>query len=382
MIKKIKKFFIKSYFDKSLPFDYRLYMVFFFITLIISTISATTNTLLGAGLFGVIIQHIYNICCVVILFISRENRMRIYKPHLIFTTHVYLPFMFFQTAGYQGTSLLFVPLGLFLLCIVFSKKLRKFLIITCSMIFATCSLLEYHFPKLVVPFQGPQAQIIDLMVAMLITFSGMAVLAVYVSKSYRGETDRIEQLLQELEFKNFELEETSIRDALTGVYNRLFLSEFLEQEMQSCRNSNGHIFVFLADIDYFKKVNDQFGHSTGDEVLKTFAQTIQSSLWSSDVVARYGGEEFVGVLQSEDRDAAYAVVERVRLTVQALEFNHNLKITASFGLTMSRPEDTVASILERADTYMYQAKQTGRNKVVCNGDFIYGKEFDRVRKNH
>ncbi len=368
MIIKIKQFFNRSYFDKALPFEYRLYMVFFFVTLIISTISATTNTLLGAGVFGVVIQHVYNLCCVVILFISKEKRMRIYKPHLILTTHLYLPFMFFQTAGYQGTSLLFVPLCLFLLCIVFFNRLRKLLIITCGLIFATCSLLEYHFPQLVVPFQGPQAQIIDLLVAMLITFSGMAALAVYVSKSYKGETNRIEQLLKELELKNQELEETSIRDALTGAYNRRFLSEFLERELKSCKETNSHMFVFLADIDYFKNVNDKFGHGTGDEVLKTFVKTIRHSIRPSDVVARYGGEEFVGVLHLEDRDTAFTVVERVRVAVQALEFRYDLRITASFGVSMSRAEDTVDSLLERADNYMYQAKQTGRNKVVGNQD--------------
>lgn len=364
MLQKTKDYFNRNYFDKSLPFDYRLYMLFFFITLLISTISATTNTLLGAGLLGVILQHIYNICCVIILFISKQKRMRIYKPHLVLTTHVYLPFMFFQTAGYQGTSLLFVPLGLFLLCIVFSKGLRKILLITCGLIFVGCSLLEYNYPQLVTPFQGPQAQLIDLLVAMLVTFSGISILAVYVSKSYQGETNRIEQLMKELAFNNEKLEESAIRDALTGVYNRRFLTDFLERELKSCVETNSHVFVFMLDIDFFKKVNDQYGHGTGDEVLKVFAKTVRDSLRPSDVVARYGGEEFVAVLHIEDYNAAFAIAERVRLAISALEFRYGLKITSSFGVAKSNTKDTAESILDKADVCLYKAKQTGRNKVV------------------
>lgn len=364
MMQKLKDFFYKNYFGQSLPFDYRLYMVFFFITLLISTMSATTNTLLGAGVLGVILQHTYNLVCVVILFIPKQKRMQIYKPHLILTTHVYLPFMFFQTAGYQGTSLLFVSLGLFLLCIVFSKGLRTILLVTCGLIFAACSLLEYNYPQLVTPFQGPQAQLIDLLVAMLVTFSGMSALAVYVSKYFQGETNRIEQLMKELAFKNKELEQSAIQDALTGVYNRRFLSDFLKRELESCANSDNHIYVLMMDIDFFKKVNDTYGHGTGDEVLKAFAKKMQENLRTSDVVARYGGEEFVAILHIENSDEAYMIAERLRLAVQAMDFRYGMKITASTGITRSRIGDSVESILERADTYLYQAKQTGRNKVV------------------
>lgn len=365
MLQKIKSYFYKNYFDKSLPFDYRLYMLFFFITFGISIISATTNTFLGAGLLGVIIQHAYNLCCIVILFIPKQKRMQLYRPYLILTTHAYLPFMFFQTAGYEGTSLLFVPLGLFMLCIVFSKGIRKLLIVTCILIFVFISLLEYSFPHLINPFQGPQAKLIDLLVAMLVTFFGMSLMSIYVSRSYQRETDQIESLVKELEAKNKKLEESSIRDALTGVYNRRFLSEFLQRELKSCADTGSHIFLIMMDIDFFKKVNDKFGHGTGDEVLKIFAKTTQDSLRPSDVVARYGGEEFVAILHIENPNDAFTITERIRLAVQSLKFRYDLKITASFGLVKSTSKDTDASLLERADTCLYQAKQTGRNKTVA-----------------
>uniref|UniRef100_UPI00286EEE96 GGDEF domain-containing protein n=1 Tax=Anaerosporobacter sp. TaxID=1872529 RepID=UPI00286EEE96 len=207
-------------------------------------------------------------------------------------------------------------------------------------------------------------QLIDLLVAMLVTFSGISILAVYVSKSYQGETNRIEQLMKELAFNNEKLEESAIRDALTGVYNRRFLTDFLERELKSCVETNSHVFVFMLDIDFFKKVNDQYGHGTGDEVLKVFAKTVRDSLRPSDVVARYGGEEFVAVLHIEDYNAAFAIAERVRLAISALEFRYGLKITSSFGVAKSNTKDTAESILDKADVCLYKAKQTGRNKVV------------------
>lgn len=163
------------------------------------------------------------------------------------------------------------------------------------------------------------------------------------------------------------IQELAVTDELTGAYNRRHLMEYLaQQKAQADRRSDYRFSLCYIDLDFFKRVNDQFGHAGGDEVLKQVANIGRSILREVDCVARVGGEEFVMVLAGTSEEDAIVVANRLagqlgQLTVSPIEPQY--RITASIGVTEYRGEE-IQQTLDRADRALYQAKRTGRNKLV------------------
>ncbi len=157
-------------------------------------------------------------------------------------------------------------------------------------------------------------------------------------------------------------------DALTGVWNRGALFELLHRERERAQRGTKPLSVAMLDIDFFKKVNDTHGHAAGDEVLKELCARLKGAVRPYDAVGRYGGEEFVVVLPETSAEEAEMLGERLRSVTADLSFqlpNLELPITISVGLaTTTSPNDTVEDLLARADTALYQAKHTGRNRVI------------------
>jgi two-component system, cell cycle response regulator len=180
---------------------------------------------------------------------------------------------------------------------------------------------------------------------------------------------QIKELYEALQEKNCQLQELANRDGLTGLYNHRFFHEHLNREMDRVRRYGGTITCVIADIDYFKKVNDTYGHQSGDSILKEVALILEKGIRESDLVARYGGEEFALVLLQTESPAAQSVCERIRSQIAAMPFtvvDTPLHITASFGIAsfpsigIKEEKDLVAA----ADQALYQAKEGGRNRVV------------------
>lgn len=183
---------------------------------------------------------------------------------------------------------------------------------------------------------------------------------------------QLKEKVAALKESNEKIRKLSITDPLTGCYNRNFIAEHLQKELKRTRRYGSCLSVALADIDHFKKVNDTWGHSAGDVVLKTFVETMHEILRTDvDWVARYGGEEFVIVLPETDFDEALACTERLQKAVAQRTIHHEdaaISITASFGVTCLDPgavQDVFPTdrLIDRADKYLYTAKENGRNRV-------------------
>lgn len=160
-----------------------------------------------------------------------------------------------------------------------------------------------------------------------------------------------------------------LKDPLTSIYNKRYINERLPIDLISAALSKKDISIIMADIDFFKKVNDTYGHLAGDEVLKSFANTISGCIDSdSDWVSRFGGEEFLICLNGAGLEKTIEVAEKMRAEVEAkeIELNKNTtRITASFGVYTMKPvlESKVEHFIEFADKKLYAAKNNGRNRV-------------------
>lgn len=180
------------------------------------------------------------------------------------------------------------------------------------------------------------------------------------------------QKLKETEDKVGQLQKVAYTDALTGIYNRRYFMEVAEKELQACINEDLPYSLIMIDVDHFKKINDTHGHDVGDEVLKILVARTWHTLKEDTFVARYGGEEFVVVLSRTDGISAVSIAERIRRHIESTAFvvqgqNLELDVTVSLGVS-SKTESaaTLSEIIKNADKALYEAKQTGRNKVVYN----------------
>ena len=162
----------------------------------------------------------------------------------------------------------------------------------------------------------------------------------------------------------------ALTDSLTGLYNRRYLMTHLIGMIERHQTSGKPLALLMFDIDFFKSVNDGFGHPVGDEVLMEIAQRVRNNIRSFDTVARFGGEEFVIVMPDTELDVARMVTERVRRTVSDRPFQPKgvepLRVTISIGIAMFEDGDDTFAILKRADDALYEAKRTGRNRAVVN----------------
>jgi len=164
-----------------------------------------------------------------------------------------------------------------------------------------------------------------------------------------------------------QIKELAIRDELTGVFNRRHIMEILDREKALSDRKNYVFSVCYVDLDFFKKVNDKFGHAAGDEVLRNFARVAQEVSREVDSVACIGGEEFIMVLSGTRQADAVMGAERLASKLRDMSVSRiepRFRITASIGIAEYRIGESVQSLLDRADRAMYDAKQTGRNKIV------------------
>jgi diguanylate cyclase (GGDEF)-like protein len=162
-----------------------------------------------------------------------------------------------------------------------------------------------------------------------------------------------------------ELEFYANHDPLTKIYNRKFFMSYFTQTLQQVARYKQDLSVVMIDIDNFKQVNDTYGHDIGDVVLIEVANIIKSNTRKSDIVSRFGGEEFIVLFPNTMKDNAYSVSEKIRCAVEENRFKTVGKITISLGVYTYNKGDDENSMIHKADNALYQAKKTGKNKVVA-----------------
>ncbi|WP_337954069.1 sensor domain-containing diguanylate cyclase [Hydrogenobaculum sp. Y04AAS1] len=156
----------------------------------------------------------------------------------------------------------------------------------------------------------------------------------------------------------------SIEDTLTGIYNRRYLKDKLERHVNLAKRYERPLSVIMFDIDFFKHINDTFGHDVGDKVLIAISKVVSENIRNTDIFARYGGEEFIIVAPETTKEDAKILAEKLRSLIRNLHFEEGINVTCSFGVVSLEKPDTKETLLKRVDNALYEAKRTGRNRVV------------------
>ncbi|SOB98607.1 PAS domain S-box-containing protein/diguanylate cyclase (GGDEF)-like protein [Ureibacillus xyleni] len=185
-----------------------------------------------------------------------------------------------------------------------------------------------------------------------------------LEKELFEKNENLAQLTEELTEMNRFLKTLAITDDLTGLYNRHYLDIKVEEEMRRADQANEPLSMIIIDLDFFKKVNDQWGHPVGDKVLKETAGLLKGIIRKSDILVRLGGEEFLIVLPNTKISDACIIAERIRITIEENHYPIAGHLTASLGVANKLPLETYNNWYERTDNALYKAKNSKRNCVV------------------
>lgn len=169
-----------------------------------------------------------------------------------------------------------------------------------------------------------------------------------------------------LDLENIRLRRVSVTDKLTGTYNREFLDQYLPSAVEDASRLGESLSIAMLDVDHFKRINDTHGHGVGDDVLATIADRLQASSRDRDRLIRYGGEEFLLLLPCANLAIAAEIADRVRIQFQSntIEVGElRLDVRVSVGVAQHQGDENIASLMQRADAALYQAKNNGRNRV-------------------
>jgi len=205
---------------------------------------------------------------------------------------------------------------------------------------------------------------------LVVSSLGMLVLKQYALMRHKLEA-LVEERTEELRLKSIELERQATHDKLTGLFNRRYADDYLQREIQVARESGHNFSIALADIDHFKQINDCHSHAVGDEVLRQVADILVDRCRKTDMVARYGGEEFLLCFPDTDADFAEQICSQIRMAVQNADWPEindrpgaKTGVTLSIGIAEVGSDSRRTTILNDADTCLYEAKNNGRNRIV------------------
>ena len=350
-----------KYFGEHLPLKIR----FFNIAIIggaISSIPATiTSIISGAGLPGILTSVATILFFVVVFIISQVTKK--FDAAIFGTIYglnfLLFPALYFTTGGVHSGMPIYFIIGIIFTVLMMKSKAMIITIIIEIISLSCLFYYGYKHPELVAPLTNVSSHR-DIALDFLIVSLCLATLVKAISMCYELEQKHANDLLSKLE-------DLSIKDPLTGVYNRRFLFKYLESGISRNIETNTPVSIIMFDIDKFKRLNDNYGHLVGDEVLRNLCCILVENCRNYDIVARYGGEEFMLVLPGAGEETAFRRAEQIRKRVEKAVFSEDIEepVTVSGGVVcFEKTMNTTEEFIAVADQYLYLAKESGRNKVV------------------
>ncbi len=332
------------------------------------TISRSTHDLWGVGLPGMVICITCIFFFLITFAISRITKNLNFSilVCLVGLNFILFPGLFVTVGGINSGMPIYFVMGLVFTVLMLDWKPMIIMMILESiwyaLVFFFASKYSYVFGD-VFYYMPEQYMYLDEAMDFFTVGLSTSVLVKVLALCFEFQQKRTNELLKQLE-------ELSVKDPLSGAYNRRFLLKYIESGIEKHKETRAPLSIIMFDIDKFKRVNDDFGHLVGDEVIKGFSSVLIQSCRNYDVVARYGGEEFILVMPGASEETAYARAEQIRTKVEASSFSDAIDrpVTISGGVAgYVATFNTVEEFIAVADEYLYTAKETGRNKIIWKG---------------
>ncbi len=257
----------------------------------------------------------------------------------------------------------------------FKLRFREFLSVSVFVVFGYSLIIAYLF------LYEPQRIDIEFELLQLLAFVGTITVMLYTGSSIHRLRERAKKQYIELQEALIVNRELAISDELTTLHNRRHFMDILDQQKALSERNNTDFVLCFCDLDRFKRINDTFGHHTGDMVLQQFSKILKNCIREIDFAARFGGEEFVCLLVDTDMNNANKVAERIRKSIANFNFNDiapALHATVSIGIANFKQYNTIQETMMSADNRMYLAKRLGRNKVVSSDEDKESNETESV----
>jgi diguanylate cyclase (GGDEF)-like protein len=282
---------------------------------------------------------------------------------------IYTPILWIYNGGSASGIPYYIPMfSSFLTVMIVGKKdsknhqtLNGIILIIFFIIMTGLILFEWIKPDLFYHYQSEPVRYFDIILSLLFAMTGNYFILRSFIELYYKQLDKVKEYSRRLE-------ELVIRDSMTNLYNHAFVIARLSEEIEKAARYKRPLSILMLDLDLFKQVNDQYGHSFGDEVLIKVAELIQSNCRSVDIAARYGGEEFLILLPETDVKAASIVANRFQKILQSIQLSTPVNVTASGGITEFFPGDTPSTMIDRVDALLYEAKNEGRNRIKSSSE--------------
>ena len=344
---------------KDLPLDHTIFIYAAGAGLFMSIFGIGYNIVEEIGIYMVPVLILYlvlNISGVIYSLVTK----RWYRAALIVvgsSVFILIPFLWFTVGGATGsTAAVMITAGL-CVALVFKGAVRTGMLITASIMVIAFITLEYYFPDIIVPYSDRTTHYADLTFGVTMSLVVNSVLGYTVMTQYIKVRDEKTSLVSRLEH-------LSQTDALTGLYNRRFLSASIDEEMRRAYDTGTQLTLCILDIDHFKEINDTYGHEYGDEVLVNIAQIMRDSLTDEEIFGRYGGEDFVVLFPGKTPTEALPAVQALCNRVRRHAWSHGKPVTLSGGLGRYFKGISYSEFVEDADKNLYRAKRGGRDRVV------------------
>jgi diguanylate cyclase (GGDEF)-like protein len=348
-------------FVHTLGFQERIFYDLVLLGLIVAVLSLVGGIVTGlslAGMAAVVVDGIYLLLIIAYSLYTRNlDNSRL--AACIGYNFIFFPLAFIYTGGSSGGMPLYFVFGVVLIALLLKGRLSYILLLASMLFDLGLMLYSYDYPFQVAAFASPFQALLDKMQSFVIV-AGVLSLAIML---LLAEYDKKDKKIQSL---NKQLKRLAMVDPLTQIYNRGYLQERLIMMLEN--DMKARLAVIMFDVDFFKKVNDTYGHLAGDSVLKTVAAILKQEIRLQGIVGRYGGEEFVVVLKDADEKQAAEVAERIRCQVERASVGqeYDLSVTVSGGVAEYDAQMLdVKSLFMAADEKLYQAKAAGRNCIVA-----------------
>lgn len=298
-----------------------------------------------------------------ILLYSAFKGMQIYIIQLILTCvviFILLPFGWLTSGFSNNFTIAYSFLIYIAINLLFEKRTKLFLMISEVLIVIIMILINTKYPSLFFSVE-PETLVIDSIIQVVITFAFGGLLLSLFTNEYKKEHKILDEYAILLDLQNKALEELTMIDDLTQLYNRRYLfNYFKKHEESACRKK---LLIGMVDIDAFKEINDTYGHDLGDQVIKFVSNELKSIIGHNGIVGRYGGDEFLVIFEKTDYHIYHPIIRDINKINVSLE-EVNKPVTLSGGFVFYDGSDTIDEALYRADTLLYHVKDTGKNNMI------------------